>query len=1503
MRTKNFNLKKKIAFIASVTMIATTAAYLPAEVAQNIGIGSGIVAEAAYTNSEVSVGSITQEAVVNLFKAYVKVNGKYLGHDGKLYSTLSAVPTGIEAETVNGKVAGYLGKNVNTDTFNDYFTVNKTTAGTTDTYTLPADTAVGATVSIEVVANSTTSTSGTDKAGAVASSISSVDVTLDDHGVAVVPKQTKDIEVKGDSYSKSDAGEERGDYEKVNFTGLKFVVASPVEAIGSSGTKNKSAALSAAPAVVADATSTPNITTKNTDLVSTDITDADKKNWTYALTKSGSVYAVNLKAELNETVKPNQSVTVDLKLNGNWTATGTNVSQGKLTLTMGSNGKAVSDLITITRDNDSTKKEYYIITLTNKAGSIESKESDFKITADNSTSASTYAAFDTTNGVDLAVAAGNAKATKETITESINGSNQFVTVYTIATNSTDTNQVKINVGTTTGTVDFAENITATSANKKYNDNISITGTWNNSNWTSGKTISITTPRNAGANYETPVLKYTNSTDSYFKLVFTDEYEIKLDNDNDDDPSDDGTTTVKGTTVTKPADVSKGGYTFAGWKIGANAIFTTAGGNLQQSTTGVTPNATLKADYTANKFNLTYDANGGYFDNSTGYTKVAENDDKKATVMQKEFTSGSDTTALTALTSSVTKKTGFTFVGWSTDADATEKMTDEEYEAARPTTANGSLTLYAVWEANKITPTYSTFALDSKGQTTNGTAVADYTATSNAAFKSNAVAGAKFTAGEAFGTLPTPEMKGYTFDGWYRKVTDSTTGKVSASKVTAATVLDTSYLDSDTTITLYAKFKQNSYSVTTDLDGGVLLAAAGGEEIDGIASYKINQYKAANSKVEFYDKDGLYITDAVANYVAQKGSGSFDEFQGWSINGAKAITEGSGLAKAVEAVDKATNITLKAVYDQNATNQGAIYLNTNGGAFYGPAKGATAYPDTSATTPTSLYEKKTFSGDKQATDSYVSDYYTVKDNTVTYGGDKYTIARAGYKFKGWFADEACTQPFDFANAKYPDETETTVYAGWTANTDARYKLNYTLINDKGAEVYIKDKAEANTGDDKSEFKYTVTYMGTSGSVVSAADKTFEYDGVTYVFDEALSTNATYEDELVSVFKDVKDTTSNSKDEREGLSAGKFEIDSDKYTVIQGYFVQKGSESKTLGTATNVAVKDGTVTWTAADNADHYRIQKTVNGKTYYGAKVTAAKATYTVPVEEHEIAVVAYNADESEKTVSTVVKVAASTKLGKATNVKCAEDGTVTFSAATGATKYQVAKVVNGKTYYSAKSDATSIKISPATEDFEVYVIAFDSTGKLSTHSDTIKVSAAASTLEAVDDATITVDGEGKVTWTAAKGAVAYKVFKITKNSEGKEVTNWGSKVTTTSYTFKDLPTTDYKVYVAAIDANGKVKYSAKKKISTLPAATNVKLSADKKTVSWTAPTGTNADKIVKYQVAKFDTAANKTAYSVKVDAPATSITMKNAAVAGTKIFVLAFDADGNSSYSASIDVK
>ena len=78
--------------------------------------------------------------------------------------------------------------------------------------------------------------------------------------------------------------------------------------------------------------------------------------------------------------------------------------------------------------------------------------------------------------------------------------------------------------------------------------------------------------------------------------------------------------------------------------------------------------------------------------------------------------------------------------------------------------------------------------------------------------------------------------------------------------------------------------------------------------------------------------------------------------------------------------------------------------------------------------------------------------------------------------------------------------------------------------------------------------------------------------------------------------------------------------------------------------------------------------------------------------------------------------------------------------------------------------------------------------------------------------------------------------------------------------------------------------------------TKVTVAADGKTVTWTA-----AKNAAKYQVAKLIN--GKTYYGTKVDAKTTKYTFGSAATAGTQVFVITFDADGNSSYSDAVLVK
>jgi uncharacterized repeat protein (TIGR02543 family) len=147
--------------------------------------------------------------------------------------------------------------------------------------------------------------------------------------------------------------------------------------------------------------------------------------------------------------------------------------------------------------------------------------------------------------------------------------------------------------------------------------------------------------------------------------------------------------------------TRAGYSFTGWYTDSGAKVT--------GTTKITEKQTLTAKWKQMPVStVKFDAKGG--------TKVASK-----TVVYN--------TAVGTLPTP--KRTGYTFVGWTTASGA--KIT-------KTTKITKSQTLSAKWTANKYTVKF-----DAKG----GTKVASKTVTYNA----------------AVGTLPTPKRTGYTFKGW------------------------------------------------------------------------------------------------------------------------------------------------------------------------------------------------------------------------------------------------------------------------------------------------------------------------------------------------------------------------------------------------------------------------------------------------------------------------------------------------------------------------------------------------------------------------------------------------------------------------------------------------------------------------------------------------------------------------------------------------------------------
>ena len=137
---------------------------------------------------------------------------------------------------------------------------------------------------------------------------------------------------------------------------------------------------------------------------------------------------------------------------------------------------------------------------------------------------------------------------------------------------------------------------------------------------------------------------------------------------------------------KLATATKKGYTFSGWYDA-----TTGGNKIGDANADYTPteSKTLYAHYNANTYTINYNGNGATSGSTASSTHTYD-------VAKK-------------LTANGFSKSGYTFLGWSTNASATSATYTNSQSVKNLTeTANGSITLYAIWKdataPTMLTPT-------------------------------------------------------------------------------------------------------------------------------------------------------------------------------------------------------------------------------------------------------------------------------------------------------------------------------------------------------------------------------------------------------------------------------------------------------------------------------------------------------------------------------------------------------------------------------------------------------------------------------------------------------------------------------------------------------------------------------------------------------------------------------------------------------------------------------
>ena len=476
------------------------------------------------------------------------------------------------------------------------------------------------------------------------------------------------------------------------------------------------------------------------------------------------------------------------------------------------------------------------------------------------------------------------------------------------------------------------------------------------------------------------------------------------------------------------------YTFAGWSKTKNGAIITNGDFGKMTTAG----ATFYAQWIPNKYNLTWNANGGSLSGS--------------------YTSGSVDYG-TDIVKPNASRTGYTFIGWGESATATSTINI-------PLTMPGEdKEFFAIWEINQHTLTWNANSGELSGNYTKGTVSYGTTI-----------------------TAPLATRKGHTFKGW-----TTTLGSTETVEITTMP-------DSD--IVYYALWEAKQHTLNWDANGGELGGTytsgtvAYGTTIVAPTNVSRTGYKFAgwgesatstaptsvastmpDEDVEYYalwvakdyvvewllndGTDNLYGSNNVAfgnaiSKIEPDPSREHYKFLGWSKTADSEVISDFGTMNANEVK----------FYAQWQINSNNLSWNANGGVLSGTYTSGDVDYGKEIVKPTATRVGHTFEGWASASDASVSDTveittmpdadttfyavwsvnaYTVnwKFNDGTSGNFTTTEVNYGdyisqpannpsfehYQFQGWSATEDGDVISDFGTMEASD---TTFYAIWQLN---------------------------------------------------------------------------------------------------------------------------------------------------------------------------------------------------------------------------------------------------------------------------------------------------------------------------------------------------------------------------------------------------------------------------------------------------------------------------------------
>ena len=439
--------------------------------------------------------------------------------------------------------------------------------------------------------------------------------------------------------------------------------------------------------------------------------------------------------------------------------------------------------------------------------------------------------------------------------------------------------------------------------------------------------------------------------------------------------------------------SRTGYTFLGWYTASS------GGTKISSTTKITGTVTYYAQWSINSYTLTYNVNGG----------------NAVSPASKSVQYGSAYGTLPTPTKSSDAEYTYAFAGWYTSASDGTQVT------ANTTMGAGNTTIYAHWTATRRSYT-ATFNGNGGGTPSPSTITKTY--------------------GSELGTLPTCSRTGYTFLGWY-------TASSGGTKISSTTKITG-------TVTYYAQWSINSYTLTYNVNGGNAVSPAS-KSVQYGSAYGTLPTPTKSSDAEYtYAFAGWYTSASDGTQVTANttmGAGNTTIYAHWTatrrsytINYQTTYGSLNRTSQSVAYGSKGScTLTMPSNDAQHTYTFQGWYTAANGG---GTKVGSSLTLETPSVTGAATYytyvtravNRYTFTFNANGGSTPSSSSITKNYNEAI--GTLPTCSRAAdntytYAFAGWFDTAAAS-----GGTKLTTTTKVTSNKTWYARWTATYK-NYTV----------------------------------------------------------------------------------------------------------------------------------------------------------------------------------------------------------------------------------------------------------------------------------------------------------------------------------------------------------------------------------------------------------------------------------------------------------------------------